>query len=148
MFWAWAWSIQIGTWRRPEGSRSGTIGLRLAASRAMPADAHLDHGLAAGRFCPIMASCWTRSTAAMFTGLVQAVGTAAAHRARRRGAAGSTPASALDPAQWQLGDSVAVDGVCLTVTSPGPAGASGADVSEETLARSTLAREGPTAAAG
>jgi len=37
MFWAWAWSIQIGTWRRLEGSRSSTIGLRLAASRAMPA---------------------------------------------------------------------------------------------------------------
>ena len=36
MLWAWAWSIQIGTCRRRDGSRSRTIGLRLAASNAIP----------------------------------------------------------------------------------------------------------------
>jgi riboflavin synthase len=70
----------------------------------------------------------------MFTGLVQAIGSV-----QRAGSSllitwphGQTLSTPL-----QLGDSVAVDGVCLTVTRLLPAGFS-ADVSSETLLRSTL----------
>lgn len=70
----------------------------------------------------------------MFTGLVQAIGTV-----QRSGSSlrvhwehGQTLQTPL-----QLGDSIAVDGVCLTVTQVLPQGFS-ADVSSETLARSTL----------
>jgi riboflavin synthase len=72
----------------------------------------------------------------MFTGLVQAVG-----QLQRTGTGVELllPAGAgLDPAGLQLGDSVAVDGVCLTVAARTPQGFR-ADVSEETLARTTLA---------
>ena len=72
----------------------------------------------------------------MFTGLVQAVGQL---QRRSGGVELLVPAgSGLDPARLALGDSVAVDGVCLTVTGHSASGFS-ADVSEETLARSTLA---------
>ncbi|MEY3735276.1 MAG: hypothetical protein RLZZ11_1634 [Cyanobacteriota bacterium] len=69
----------------------------------------------------------------MFTGLVQAVG-----RLERcsGGVAIRFPAGALG--SLALGDSVAVDGVCLTVAELWPDGFR-ADVSGETLARSTLA---------
>ena len=72
----------------------------------------------------------------MFTGLVQALG----QLQRRSGGVELLipPGGALDPAALQLGDSVAVDGVCLTVTQRSAAGFC-ADVSEETLARTTLA---------
>ena len=74
----------------------------------------------------------------MFTGLVQAVG-----RVERRGRALLVEGcSAFAP--LQLGDSVAVDGVCLTVASLVGDGFL-ADVSEETLQRSTL---GPKATRG
>ena len=67
----------------------------------------------------------------MFTGLVQAVG-----RVERRGqrllVSGCAPFAPL-----QLGDSVAVDGVCLTVAECVGDGFL-ADVSEETLERTTL----------
>ncbi len=68
----------------------------------------------------------------MFTGLVQAVG-----RLER------SPAGVrvrTDLACLALGDSVAVDGVCLTVAERLADGFR-ADVSEETLARSTLAEK-------
>ena len=72
----------------------------------------------------------------MFTGLVQAVGQL------QRWSGGVellvTAESGLDPAALALGDSVAVDGVCLTVTQRSAHGFK-ADVSEETLARTTLA---------
>ena len=72
----------------------------------------------------------------MFTGLVQAVGQL---QRRAGGVELRIPAGAgLDPAGLMLGDSVAVDGVCLTVTQRDAAGFQ-ADVSEETLARTTLA---------
>jgi len=78
----------------------------------------------------------TVAEARMFTGLVQAVGQL------QRSASGVElhipPGSALDPAGLALGDSVAVDGVCLTVAERLPAGFR-ADVSEETLGRTTLA---------
>jgi riboflavin synthase len=72
----------------------------------------------------------------MFTGLVQAVGQL------QRWSGGVellvSAESGLDPAALALGDSVAVDGVCLTVTQRSAHGFK-ADVSEETLARTTLA---------
>ena len=72
----------------------------------------------------------------MFTGLVQAVGQL---QRRAGGVELLIPAGAgLDPATLALGDSVAVDGVCLTVTGHSATGFR-ADVSEETLGRTTLA---------
>jgi riboflavin synthase len=72
----------------------------------------------------------------MFTGLVQAVGQL---QRCSGGVELLLPAdSGLDPAALALGDSVAVDGVCLTVTQRSAHGFK-ADVSEETLARTTLA---------
>jgi riboflavin synthase len=71
----------------------------------------------------------------MFTGLVQAVG-----QVQRRAGGLEVlipPGAGLDPAGLALGDSVAVDGVCLTVTHRSVTGFY-ADVSEETLGRSTL----------
>jgi riboflavin synthase len=71
----------------------------------------------------------------MFTGLVQAVGQL---QRCSGGVELLIPAgSHLDPAALQLGDSVAVDGVCLTVTQRSAQGFK-ADVSEETLSRTTL----------
>ena len=75
----------------------------------------------------------------MFTGLVQATG--------RIGRAPSgvrlrwqSERGGWGPASLQLGDSVAVDGVCLTVANLlADGGGFGADVSEETLARTGLA---------
>ena len=71
----------------------------------------------------------------MFTGLVQAV---AELQRCSGGVELRIPSGAgLDPAGLALGDSVAVDGVCLTVTHRSAQGFR-ADVSEETLARTTL----------
>jgi riboflavin synthase len=72
----------------------------------------------------------------MFTGLVQAVG----QLGRSPGGVEVriAPGAGLDPASLALGDSVAVDGVCLTVAALLPQGFR-ADVSGETLARTTLA---------
>ena len=67
----------------------------------------------------------------MFTGLVQAVG-----RIERRGS-GLVVSGCAPFAPLQLGDSVAVDGVCLTVAALVGDGFL-ANVSEETLHRSTL----------
>jgi len=72
----------------------------------------------------------------MFTGLVQAVGQL--QRCSGGVAVRVNAEAGLDPAALALGDSVAVDGVCLTVTRR-DAGGFEADVSEETLARTTLA---------
>jgi riboflavin synthase len=73
----------------------------------------------------------------MFTGLVQAMGTI------ERSSGGvrlrwSATAAGWGPDGLQLGESVAVDGVCLTVAERLHDGFR-ADVSEETLRRSTLA---------
>ena len=71
---------------------------------------------------------------AMFTGLVETLGTL-----RRR--SGSPVARALIEAQFAgplvLGESIAVNGVCLTVDRIAPGGFE-ADMSSETLARTTL----------
>ena len=73
----------------------------------------------------------------MFTGLVQATGSIerapAGARLRWQAASGG-----WSPADLALGDSVAVDGVCLTVAERLADGFR-ADVSEETLGRTTLA---------
>lgn len=72
----------------------------------------------------------------MFTGIVQDVGRLL--RAEPRGPGRRlTLATALDTATFELGESVAVSGVCLTVAAAQP-GAFAADVSPETLRRSTL----------
>ena len=73
----------------------------------------------------------------MFTGLVQAVG-----RIERRGS-GLVVSGCSPFAPLQLGDSVAVDGVCLTVAELVGDGFL-ANVSEETLQRSTLGRKAST----
>ena len=70
----------------------------------------------------------------MFTGLVQAVG-----GIERRGS-GLVVSGCAPFAPLQLGDSVAVDGVCLTVAALVGDGFL-ANVSEETLQRSTLGRK-------
>ena len=70
----------------------------------------------------------------MFTGLVQSVGTIQ----RRSGAVVVSGCSPFAP--LVLGDSVAVDGVCLTVAELVADGFR-ADVSEETLRRTTLGRK-------
>jgi riboflavin synthase len=78
---------------------------------------------------------------AVFTGLVQELGTVTAVR-RTAGGAHLTIGGAL-AAQIGRGDSVAVNGVCLTATDVNAASFE-ADVMEETLRRSSLggAREG------
>lgn len=80
----------------------------------------------------------------MFTGLIEDVGTI---RELRRGQESIrlTIATALPTTDLALGESIAVNGVCLTATHIG-AGIFGADVSPETLACSTMDRLGPGAA--
>ena len=73
----------------------------------------------------------------MFTGIVQAVGTIEAVEPRGGDLRLRIDASGIDAARRQNGDSVAVAGVCLTVTEPTPRGF-GADVSRETLEHTTI----------
>jgi riboflavin synthase len=70
----------------------------------------------------------------MFTGLVEATGTL-----RSKHATGSGARLVLATPNWNLtlGESIAVDGVCLTALALG-SGSFEADVSRETLARTTL----------
>ena len=72
----------------------------------------------------------------MFTGLIEAVGTL---KEVQRGASGGrvTIATGLPLAEVKIGDSIAVNGACLTVTVLAP-GYFCADVSMETLERTTL----------
>lgn len=70
----------------------------------------------------------------MFTGIIQAVG---ALRARRAGSSSVELSVGCPFARLELGESVAVDGVCLTVTAVRGDGFT-ADVSAETLRRTTL----------
>ena len=72
----------------------------------------------------------------MFTGLIEDVGKIIV--LTRSGESGRLTVSTVLPAnEFRLGDSVAVDGVCLTVTRQESAGLT-FDVSPETLDRSTL----------
>lgn len=72
----------------------------------------------------------------MFTGIVVSTGVIAAVRGLETGVHIEIDAPGLDPRGIAIGDSIAVDGVCLTVT--GLSGTRfGADVSRETLSRTT-----------
>jgi riboflavin synthase len=73
----------------------------------------------------------------MFTGLVQAVGTLHSREARGGDLRVRIAAGALDLGDVQLGESIAVSGVCLTVVAFDAHGFC-ADVSNETLACTTL----------
>lgn len=75
----------------------------------------------------------------MFTGIIQHSGVIDACERREFGA--RLRISTTDDEPFVDGESVAVNGVCLTVFAKG-AGAVSADVSNETLARTTLARLG------
>lgn len=77
----------------------------------------------------------------MFTGLIQSVGTIDAVRRSGRDRQLTVRTAALTP-DLELGDSIAVDGVCLTVVSISP-GLFAADVSTESLDRTTLGSKGP-----
>jgi riboflavin synthase len=73
----------------------------------------------------------------MFTGIVEDVGTVESVSPLRAGTA-LTVATRLPDEGMAVGDSVAVAGVCLTVTRRAP-GKFTADVSKETLSKTTLA---------
>jgi riboflavin synthase len=79
----------------------------------------------------------------MFTGIVETVGRIEQVEARERGVRVRVHAGAIDEASLKVGDSIAVNGCCLTITAIGE-GLFRADVSEETLARTAnLDRCGP-----
>ena len=73
----------------------------------------------------------------MFTGLVQAVGRLASSEARGGDRRLRIAAGALEVGDLQLGESIAVNGVCLTVVAF-DAGGFEADASNETLSLTTL----------
>ena len=73
----------------------------------------------------------------MFTGIIVATGRLASVAERGGDLDLGIDAAALDPSRIALGDSVSVQGVCLTVTRVEGA-VFHADVSRETLARTTL----------
>jgi len=73
----------------------------------------------------------------MFTGIVQTTGTIAAVDVLGGDKRLTVQPGALDPGAIRPGDSIAVNGVCLTAIDPGDDGFV-ADVSRETLAVTTL----------
>ncbi len=73
----------------------------------------------------------------MFTGIVKALGTLTQRAAGGGDQRLQFAAPTLDMSAWALGDSVAVNGVCLTVIAR-DAHAFRADVSQETMACTTL----------
>ncbi len=73
----------------------------------------------------------------MFTGIIQAVGAIAAIEARGGDSRYRIQTGKLDLSDVVLGDSIAVNGVCLTAVALEARGFS-ADVSQETLQRTTL----------
>lgn len=73
----------------------------------------------------------------MFTGLVEAIGTLRAREHRGGDQRLTIASSALDLGDVRLGDSIATNGVCLTVVECSADGFV-ADVSQETLTHSTL----------
>ncbi|HEY8486217.1 MAG TPA: riboflavin synthase [Limnochordales bacterium] len=80
----------------------------------------------------------------MFTGIVEALGRVQRHDHRSDGRRVLTVATPWGPGEVGPGDSVAVDGVCLTVTVVEPSGQLLCfDLSPETLARTTLGRRQP-----
>lgn len=73
----------------------------------------------------------------MFTGLIQSVGRLAARELRGGDVRLVLEAGGLDMAGVRAGDSIAVNGVCLTALDPDARGFA-ADVSNETLSKTTL----------
>ncbi len=78
----------------------------------------------------------------MFTGIIQAVGTLAGTELRGGDMALHVHSGKLDMQDVQLGDSIATNGVCLTVIAL-PGDGFVADVSRETLAHTTLGDQSP-----
>jgi riboflavin synthase len=74
----------------------------------------------------------------MFTGIIQAIGTIAALEPKGEDVRLRVQTGKLDLADVQLGDSIAVNGVCLTAVEL-PGDGFWADVSGETLSRTTFA---------
>lgn len=74
----------------------------------------------------------------MFTGIIQAIGSIAAIEPRGGDARLRIATGKLDLADVTLGDSIAVNGVCLTAVEL-PGDGFWADVSQETLEKTTLA---------
>jgi len=79
----------------------------------------------------------------MFTGIIESVGSVLAIKTQRMGVALEID-SGLDLADDKLGDSIAVDGVCLTMTAK-EGGRFTALASAETIQRSTLGQLKPGA---
>jgi riboflavin synthase len=77
----------------------------------------------------------------LFTGLIEDLGTLRELR-RGDGEVRLTVATALPMAELTMGESIAINGICLTVVAFGN-GAFSADVSAETVARTTLAELSP-----
>ncbi|MEW8138534.1 MAG: riboflavin synthase [Candidatus Thiodiazotropha endolucinida] len=78
----------------------------------------------------------------MFTGIIQAVGTIAGIEARQGDLRLTVNAGQLDMSDVTLGDSIATNGICLTVIDLSREGFS-ADVSRETLSLTTLEKLQP-----
>ncbi len=74
----------------------------------------------------------------MFTGIIEETGSIEAIRARNQGMAVKIAAKTV-PATLRIGDSIAVNGVCLTVVSAGDS-AFECELSPETMRRTTFAR--------
>jgi riboflavin synthase len=74
----------------------------------------------------------------MFTGIIEAIGTIRAINSNSEGARLEISTGALDMSDVQLGDSIATNGICLTVVAFDKASYS-ADVSTETLTRTGFA---------
>jgi len=75
----------------------------------------------------------------MFTGIIQAQGNIKEFRASNKGAVFVLNSNSLDLSDISIGDSIAVNGVCLTVTQLDKNYFS-ADVSQETLNCSTFSQ--------
>ncbi|HUW97224.1 MAG TPA: riboflavin synthase [Acidiferrobacter sp.] len=73
----------------------------------------------------------------MFTGLIETMGTVERRVAHARGARLTIAAPGLTKAPWVIGESIAVNGVCLTLTE-GEGAQFSADLSTETLMRTSL----------
>lgn len=73
----------------------------------------------------------------MFTGIIQAIGKIAIIETKSGDARVRIDTGALDMGDVRQGDSISVNGVCLTAVECGPSGFA-ADASSETLARTTL----------
>jgi riboflavin synthase len=73
----------------------------------------------------------------MFTGLIEATGTVVSRTATEGATRLILSAPAL-ASRWRIGDSIAVNGVCLTALDAGEPNHFAADLAAETLARTTL----------